>query len=174
MVIRPFLATLLCASALPGQKVKTKVYTQPSSCQSTYRLDRGRVLTSSGLIEDPTVNSIMQQAVSTQMKELKISEAAKDPGLIVRFMGGTSQGVQIDDLSMGDVAMWNIGGPVGVSSRAYKKSTLVIGVLDAKANQTLWAATCTDNFGDPSHLQERIQKSVSKAFSKFPKKIACN
>jgi hypothetical protein len=165
---------IFCADALCA-KVKTKVYVNPEGCFNTYRLAPGRVLTSRGLIEDPTVNSIMKDAVSAQMKDLKIGEAGKDAQLEVRFMGGSSADLQVDaDLSVGDVAMWNIGGPVAVSSRTYKKSALLIAVIDNKSNQTLWAAKCSDNFGDPNQLQERIQKAVAKAFAKFPKKIACS
>jgi hypothetical protein len=172
MAPRLLATALVFATFAPGQ-VKTKSYARPLSCLSTYHLEPGRVLTSRGLIEDPTVNSIMQGAVASQMKELKISEVDKNAGLIVRFMGGTGAGLQVDDLTMGDVAMWNIGAPIGVSGRTYKKSTLVIVVVDGKSNSTLWAARCSDNFGDPNRLQERIQKAVSKAFAKFPKKIAC-
>jgi uncharacterized protein DUF4136 len=88
-------------------------------------------------------------------------------------MGGIGADLQVDDLMAGDWAIWNIGGPLAVPGRTYKKSTLVIGVLDAKSNSTLWAARCSDNFGDPNQLQARIQKALSKAFAKFPKKIAC-
>jgi hypothetical protein len=172
MNFRVVLAALFCASVLIG-KVKSKVYAQPSACSNTYHLEPGRVLTSRGLIEDPTVNSIMKEAVAAQMKAVKISEAEKDAGLIVRFMGGTGAGLQTDDLMAGEIMMWDIGGPVAVPGRTYKTSTLVFGVVDGKSNQTLWAARCDDKFGDPKHIRERIQKCVSKAFEKFPKKIPC-
>jgi hypothetical protein len=171
--LRVPITVILFAGALFGQ-VKTKLYTQPQGCFNTYRLAPGRVLTSRGLIEDPTVNSIMKEAVSAQMKELRIGESGKDAELEVRFMGGNSAGLQVDDPTMGDVAMWDIGGSPAVSGRTYKKSTLVIAVVDNKSNQTLWAARCSDKFGDPNHIQERIQKAVAKAFAKFPKKIACS
>jgi uncharacterized protein DUF4136 len=173
-MISRLLATTLVFATFATGKVKTKSYAKPSSCVNTYHLERGRVLTSRGLVEDPTVNSIMKDAIAGQMKQLKITEADKSAGLIVRFMGGVGAGLQMDDLMMGDVAMWSIGGPVAVPGRTYKTSTLVIGVVDGKSNQTLWAARCDENFGDPSQLQARIQKAVSKAFEKFPKKIACN
>jgi Domain of unknown function (DUF4136) len=168
------IAMALVFAMLVLAELKVKVYAQPSSCISTYHLEPGRVLTSDGLIEDPRVNSIVKQAVAAQMQQLKITEVEQHPGMIVRFMGGTGAGLQVDDLMVGNVAMWNLGGPVVTTSRSYKKSTLVIGVLDGKSNQTLWAARYSDNFGDPEKLQERIQKGVAKAFSKFPKKIACS
>jgi hypothetical protein len=49
----------------------------------------------------------------------------------------------------------------------------VIAVVDNKSNQTVCAARCTDKFGDPNHIQERIQKAVAKAFAKFPRKLGC-
>ena len=172
MIARLILGALLCAVAAFGQ-VKTKLFQDPEVCIRTYHLAVGRVLTSAGLIEDPTVNSIMKNAVSIQMNALKIAEVDKSGEVEVRFMGGSSAGLQTDGLSVGDVAMWNIGGDPGVAGRTYKKSSLLIAVVDSKSNRTLWAARCSDKFGDPTHLEERIQKAVAKAFAKFPKKFAC-
>ncbi|HZS56363.1 MAG TPA: DUF4136 domain-containing protein [Bryobacteraceae bacterium] len=173
MLSRLTIAAALLAATAYGQKVKTKTYSEPEQCAKTYRLAKGRVLTSAGLVEDPTVNAIMKDAVGDQMNQLKIADGGKDADLEVRFMGGNSAGLQVDDLTMGDVAMWNIGGPQPISGRAYKKSNLVIVVVDGKSNRTIWAAQCVDNFGDPNRLRERIQRAVSKAFTKFPKKLAC-
>ena len=108
------------------------------------------------------------------MNRLKIADGGKDAALEIHFMGGSTAGLQVDDLTLGNVAMWNIGGPTSVSSRTYKQSALVIAVIDSKSKHTIWAAKCTDNFGDPNQLKERIQKSVSRAFAKFPKKMACS
>jgi hypothetical protein len=154
-------------------EVKTKQYTAPEGCIKTYRVATGRVLTSRGLVEDPTVNAIMKEAFSGQMNPLKIKQAGQDADIELRFMGGNGADVQTDDLALGDMAMWNIGGPQPISGRSYKKSNLLIGAFDNRSKQTLWAARCTDNFGDPNKLQERIQKAVAKAFAKFPKKMVC-
>jgi hypothetical protein len=164
---------LLCVVATHGD-VKTKVYTNPEGCFRTYYLATGRVLTSRGLVEDPTVNAIMKDAVSAQMNILKITPAENNADLEVRFMGGNSAGLQVDaSTAVGDVAMWDIGGPQAVPGKTYKKSTLVIGVFDKRSNQTVWTATCSDKFGDPNKMRERIDKAVEKAFSKFPTKFAC-
>jgi hypothetical protein len=167
------IVALLCAAGVYGQ-VKTKLYADPEGCVRTYHLDQGRVLTSRGLIEDPTVNAIMKDAVALQMNGLKIAEADKHADVEIRFMGGSGAGLQVDDLSAGDVAMWNIGGPQAVPGRTYKKSTLLIAVVDNRSNRTVWAARCSDKFGDPDRIRERIEKAVAKAFSKFPKKFACS
>jgi hypothetical protein len=173
MTLRITLALIVFVCALWGAKVKTKSYAQPESCFRTYRLVTGRVLTSRGLVEDPTVNAIMKDAVSKQMQGLKISEAGKSADIEVRFIGGSSAGLQVDDLDVGAVAMWNIGGPVSVNGRTYTTSNLGIAIVENSSNHTIWAASCTDKFGDPAHLQERIQKAVAKAFSKLPKNLAC-
>jgi Domain of unknown function (DUF4136) len=165
-------ASLVFVCAACAQ-VKTKVYEKPGSCFKTYHLATGRVLTSRGLIEDPTVNSIMKGAVAAEMNQAKIAETDKGAELEIRFMGGNSAGLQTDDLGAGDIAMWDIGGPQGIPGRTYKKSDLVIAALDTRSNRTFWAARCSDKFGDPNRLQERIQKAVAKAFAKFPKKVAC-
>ncbi len=173
MISRLLFSAAVFASAACAQ-VKTELYTNPQGCFKTYHLAIGRVLTSRGLIEDPTVNAIMKDAVSAQMNKLKITETGKSSADVeVRFMGGASAGLQVDDLSVGDVAMWNIGGPAAVSSRTYKKSSLIIALIDNKSNQTVWAARCMDKFGDPNELRERIDKAVTKAFAKLPKELTC-
>jgi hypothetical protein len=172
MISRAAIILTALATVLSAQ-VKSKLYGEPETCIKTYRLAPGRVLTSRGLIEDPTVNSIMSSAVAAQMKQLKISEAGKAADIEVRFMGGNGAGLRVDDVSVGDVAMWNIGGPQAVDGGTYKKSDLVIGIVESSSNRTLWAVRYTGNFGDPNRLKERIEKGVSKAFSKFPKKLAC-
>lgn len=172
MASRWIVIAFLCTTATYAQ-VKTKLYVDPEGCIKSYTLAPGRVLTPRGLIEDPTVNAIMKNAVSEQMKDMKIAEADKGADLEIRFMGGNGAGLQVDDLAVGDVAMWDIGGPAAVSGRTYKKSSLVIAMVDNRSKRTIWAARCSDKFGDPAHLQERIQKAVAKAFAKFPKKFAC-
>jgi hypothetical protein len=173
MRLPSILAVLLFAAGLCAQ-IKTKSYSDPENCVKTYRLANGRVLTPRGLIEDPTVNAIMKDAVSTQMSQLKISDGGSNADVEIRFVGGSGAGLQVDDISVGNVAMWDIGGPQGVTGRTYKKSDLVMVAVEAKSNRTIWAARCTDKFGDPSHLEERIRKAVAKAFAKFPKKLTCS
>lgn len=170
---RPILAAVLVLGAASAQ-VKTKVYGEPQACIRTYRMAAGRILTSRGLVEDPTVNKMVNDAVSVQMNALKIGPAGKDADLEIRFMGGNSAGLQSDDLTAGDMAVWDIGGPLASPGRTYKKSDLVIAAVDSRSNRTIWAARCTDKFGDPAHLEERIQKALAKAFAKFPKKLACS
>jgi hypothetical protein len=172
MTPRLIVVGLLFAAAICAQ-VKTKRYTDPEGCIRSYDLAPGRVLTSKGLIEDPTVNAIMKDAVSAQMKSMKVADASKGADVEIRFMGGNGAGLQIDDLMIGDVAMWNIGGYPAVSGRTYKKSSLVIAVVDNRSKQTIWAARYSDNFGDPNRLRERIQNGVTKVFAKFPKKFVC-
>ncbi len=166
-------AVALVSAAGMHAGVKAKVYTDPEGCIRTYHLSPGRVLTSAGLIEDPTVNSIMKQAVSAQMSGMNIAEAESGADLDVRFMGGNGAGLQVDDVGIGDAAVWNVGGAPPVSSRTYKKSALVIAVVDNRSKRTVWAARCSDKFGDPNQLRERIDKAVAQAFQKFPKKFAC-
>ena len=175
MIARLLFAVVVCAVALHGQDVKAKTYVNPEECFKTYRLATGRVLTSKGLIEDPTVNAIMKDVVATQMSKLKIAEANTGAELEVRFMGGTGAGIQEDAaVNVGDIMMWDLSGGQSVPGRTYKKSTLVFGIVETRTNRTLWAARCTDKFGDPAKMRERIEKAVAKAFTKFPKKAVCN
>ncbi len=174
MITRLTFTAIVCAAAVCGQQVKAKLYGNAEGCFKTYDVAAGRFLTSRGLIEDPTINGIVKDAVAAEMNKLNIAQSDMRPELEVRFMGGNSAGLQVDSASMGHMMMWDIGGPQAVPGRTYKKSTLVIGVVDNKSNRTLWAARCTDNFGDPSKMRERIEKAIAKAFAKFPKKAACS
>lgn len=172
MFLRLIVSLAVFAAALNAQ-FKAKMYEKPESCISTYQMAVGRVLTSRGLVEDPTVNAIMKDAVAAQTKLLNIREADKGADVEVRFAGGTSAGLQEDDPLVGTMAIWNVGGVVAVNGRTFKKSSLVLGIVDNRSNRTIWAARYADNFGDPARLKERIQKGVAKAFSKFPKEIVC-
>lgn len=174
MLARFLFSVSICATTVCGQDVKTKSYTSPEGCFKTYHLVMGSVLTSKGLIEDPTVNAIMKDAVSIQMAGMKIAEADKNADIEIHFMSGNSAGLHIDDPAMGKVMMWNIGGSQPTSGRTYKKSSLVIVVTDNRSKQTVWAARCIDKFGDPGKMRERIEKAVAKAFAKFPKGVACS
>lgn len=173
MLARSILGVVLGAVALSAE-TKTKMYAEPDTCLKTYHLAAGRVLTSRGLIEDPTVNAIMKDAVALQMRRLNINEASGNPDAEIRFVGGSGAGLQVDDMAVGDVAMWNVGGTYAINGRTYKKSSLIMVVVESRSNRTLWAARCTDNFGDPDRIQERIEQAVAKAFSKFPKKLTCD
>ena len=73
---RLLFGSVLLACIASGQ-VKTKLYTSPENCFKTYTLATGRVLTPRGLVEDPTVNAIMKDAVSAQMNTLKITATDK-------------------------------------------------------------------------------------------------
>ena len=168
-----FSLVLFLAGATVCGDVKTKVYETPSACVKTYHVATGKVLTRSGVVEDPTVNSLIKSAVSAQMQRLNIAEADKNPDIEVRFIGGNSAGLQVYDPRVGDIAMWDIGAPVAVQGHTYKKTTLVMAVVETHTNRTLWAAQCSDRFGDPARMQERIDKAVQKAFAKFPEKVAC-
>jgi hypothetical protein len=175
MLSTPRFLLLFALMSVPliGQ-VKTKLYVkEPGPCAQTYRLDKGRVLTSKGLIEDPTVNEIMERAIAKEMNGRRIRESAGKPDLIFRFMGGTGAGLQIDDPTAGDMMVWNIGGTFPTSSKYYKKSALFIAAVDGHNQQTIWAAKCSDKFGDPARLEERINKAVTSAFKKLPAFLTC-
>jgi hypothetical protein len=121
MISRFTFGVLLWVGTACGE-VKTKQYTDSEGCIGTYRLATGRVLTSRGLVEDPTVNAIMNEAVSAQMNPLKISEAANGADLEIRFMGGNSAGLQVHDLAIGDVAMWDVGSSQPISDGPTKRA----------------------------------------------------
>ena len=166
----------MCLAFSPtyGESVKTKWYTKGNpTCYKTFHLSKGRVLTSQGLTEDPHVNEVMNQALTTALTSRNMEFGGDKAQLDVRFMGGTGADVQVEDVTVGDYAVWAINGPLATTGRAYKKSVLGIAVVDSTAKQTVWAAKVTDNFGDPNKLDERIKNAVAKAFDKFPAELSC-
>src|SRR3954470_3497415 len=154
-VFRVTIAASICVAAVCGQQVKTRLYSDSKECFNTYHVETGRILTSHGVVEDPTINAMVKEAVGTQMSALKIGGADdKSADLVVRFTGGNGAGVQIDDFAMGTYAVWDLGGSVAVSSRTYKKTALVIVLVERKSNRAVWAALCVDKFGDPGRAKE--------------------
>ncbi len=165
---------LLAAASANAQKVKTTVYEKKSSpCVKTYRIGVGRVLTTRGLVEDPKINEIVDGAVSAQMADRHITQTATNPDIVIRFMGGTGMGLTYNDASVGMYAVWDIYGSPSNTGRAYQKNYLGLAVVNAKTNEPIWSAECTDNFADPKHMEERINGAIAKAFSKFPKFLVC-
>jgi hypothetical protein len=155
--------------------VKTKLYVKDSGrCAHTYYVERGRILTRKGLVEDPHVTDLVRHAIGNQMNARDIRESAATPDLIFRFMGGNSTGLQIDDPTVGNVMVWDLGGNFSSSSHTYKKTTLFVVAVDGRTQQTIWSASCSDKFGDPKRVEERIKKAVEGAFKKFPKFISCS
>jgi hypothetical protein len=167
------LVVLLCAQASAG--VKTKVYVKtPGACAHTYLMERGRVLTRSGLVEDDKTNQYVGEALDRQLSQRGISKVGAKPDLVFRFMGGNSAGLQIDDPTAGDFMMWDIGGTFPESSRTYKKSTLYLAAIDGEKKTTIWSSVATDKFGDPKHVEERINKAIADSFKKFPSFLICH
>ena len=92
MVFRVTFAAFICVAAIYGQQVKTRLYSDSKECFNTYHLETGRILTSHGVVEDPTINAMMKDAVATQMSALKIGGADNNADLVVRFTGGNGAG----------------------------------------------------------------------------------
>ncbi len=164
---------LLAAISASAQKVKTTVYAKNSTCLKTYRIGVGRVLTPRGIVEDPKINGIVDRAVAAQMADRHITQTSDNPDVVIRFMGGISMGLTAGDAPLGTYAIWDIYGSSGYTGRAYQKNYLGLAVVNAKTNEPIWSAECTDNFADPKHMEERIDSALAKAFSKFPKSLVC-
>ena len=165
---------LFAAISLNAQKVKTTLYEKKNSpCLRTYRIGVGRVLTPRGLIEDPTINGIVDRAVGAQMTDRHITQTAANPDMVIRFMGGISMGLTSGDNLTGMYAAWDIYGSPANTGRVYQKNYLGIAVVNAKTNEPIWSAECVDNFADPQHMEERINGAITKAFAKFPKFLVC-
>ena len=61
----------------------------------------------------------------------------------------------------------------GATQTIYKKflaGTLVIDIVDAKANRLVWRAFCQDEISDMKERHKNIAKAVEKAFKEFPPK----
>ncbi len=160
----------LIAPVANGQTVKAKTYESIPAGTTTYHWRPGRVLTDKGLNDNPMVDAIVRKAVEQQMNSRGFTEVTGTGGLEVSYMGGVSTALQIDDPTLGDYMTLNIGGSFGVQGYTYKKSGLVITVVDRVTGKAAWAALATDNFGQVSQLEQRIDKAVTKSFDKFPVK----
>lgn len=159
---------ILVPSAAIAQKVETRSFEKIPEGLSTFHWHKGWVLTKAGQVDDPAFEAMIHKAVAQEMIAHGFAESTGKDGLELSYMGGISAGVRTDSLWVGDYMVWATGGNVAVDGRTYKKSSLIITVVDPVPNKAVWAARATDNFGQVSDLQERVDRAVKKAFDKFP------
>lgn len=177
-ILALFVAFILVSLLPPGasaQKVETRAFQDIPKGTSTFHWHKGFVLTKAGQTEDPAVDTMVHNAVAKEMTARGFTESTGKDGLELSYMGGISADIRTDSIFMGDYMVWGtaggttyVDGQVYASGRTYKKSSLIITVVDPVPNKAVWAARATDNFGNPSELEQRINKAVAKSFDKFP------
>jgi Domain of unknown function (DUF4136) len=154
-----------------GQKVEAKQFQAIPAGLSTYHWHKGWVLTSKGQVEDQSLDAMVHKAVAQEMSLRGFTESTGKDGLELSYMGGISAGIRTDSIWVGDYMTWATGDvSIHVDGRTYKKSSLIITVVDPVPNKAVWAARATDNFGQPSDLEQRVDRAVAKSFDKFPVK----
>ena len=164
------LAFLVAAPFALGQKIQAKAYEAvPPGAFSTYHWRPGRAFTTKGFQEEPQIEAMTKQAVEKQM-QAKGFKQAPDAALEVSYAAGVSKDLRLDVSYMGDYMTWMMGTPFGVDARQYQTNGLLITVVDTSQNRkAVWAGLATANF-KPADLKGLIDKSVEKAFKKFPLK----
>jgi Domain of unknown function (DUF4136) len=151
-----------------GQKIQAKTYEKVApGTFKTYHWRPGRSFTTKGFQEQPEIEAMVKQAVEKEMQAKGFKEAP-DAALEVSYAAGVSKDLRLDYSYMGDYMTWMTGAPFGVDARHYQTNGLLITVVDTSQNRkAVWAGLATANF-KPADLKGLIDKSVEKAFKKFP------
>jgi Domain of unknown function (DUF4136) len=159
---------LVAAPFAFGQKIQTKSYEKvPPGAFSTYHWRAGRAFTTKGFQEDPQIEAMVRKAVEKQMQAKGFKEAPDAP-LELSYAAGVSKNLRLDVAYLGDYMMWTLGTPFLSDARQYQTNGLLITVVDTSQNRkAIWAGLATANF-KPSDVEDLINKSVEKAFKKFP------
>ncbi len=161
---------LVAAPFAFGQKIQAKAYEKvPPGTFKTYHWRPGRTFTTKGFQEEPQVEALVRQAVEKQMQAKGFKEAP-DAALELSYAAGVSKNLRLDVAYLGDYMTWTLGTPFISNARHYQTNGLLITVVDTSQNRkAVWAGLATANF-EPKDLEALINKSVEKAFQKFPLK----
>jgi hypothetical protein len=134
----------------------------------TYAMGEGK-LVRPGLEEttNDLVTARINRAVQYQLQQKGLRPEREDPDLIVRFVAGARTVQELDTVYDG----WGMGPFYGdVWLREYDEGTMVIDLIDRSTGQVVWTAigrAVDQDFRKP----EFIDKTVAKAFEKFPPQL---
>ena len=127
---------------------------------------------------NPIANQIVVSAVDTQLAAKGLTRVDTNPELTVVVFGSSVSDVHVSNPSWAP-SLNSIATGVAVGSQSWliTKGTLVIDLLDAKTNNSVWRGTATDTLDrgptgdkakDAKTLEKPIRNAVKKMFKQFP------
>lgn len=122
-----------------------------------------------------TGNPLMDQrivtAIDAQMAQKGFQHVANRPDAFVTYSTGLQRQKSATATGMG-MGRLRMGGGMGtINQNISNAGTLVVDISNAETRQLLWRGTATDTLSDkPDKNSQKIEKAVTKMFSKYPPK----
>lgn len=127
---------------------------------------------------NPLANHIVVSAVDTQLAAKGLRKVDTDPELTVVVFGSSVSDVHVSNPSWAP-SLNSIATGVAVGSQSWlvTKGTLVVDLLDAKTNNSVWRGQATDTLDrgptgdkakDAKTVEKPIRNAVKKMFKQFP------
>ena len=161
-----FLAGIYCVHAQDVQVEYDKH--KDLSAYKTFRFGDSEIVTTRGSkkISDVSLDKIIRETVTRELKAKGIEPAGNDAQLIVTYMSGTFRHSEVENLGP-------LGGAPGQAgqtfSRNFTQGSLVIDLNDAVSDALIWRINSTANANGPEARRE-VERVVAQGFRKFNEK----
>jgi hypothetical protein len=131
-----------------------------------------------GASSNPIAHQIVVSSVDSQLAAKGLRKVETDPELTIVAFGSSMSDVHVSNPSWAP-SLNSIATGVAVGSQSWlvTKGTLVIDLLDAKTNNSVWRGTATDTLEsgptgdkvkDAKTIEKPIKSAVKKMFKRFP------
>ena len=138
------------------------------SVYKTYKLLPVRVLTGNGVIEnEPGVSPFIIAALKKQLAQKGLSES--ETADLEVSAGGLAVSIpQIEGFLFSplDTVTWD--SQITTIGRYNKEGTLIVNLIDARTNKSVWLGVAKRALGRPSKLNKDIDKAAEAMFKKYP------
>lgn len=170
-----FASTLLC-TLVQAQKTSA-AYDETANFASykTFAFDKAGA-------RNPYVNNLIVEAVERELTARGLTKVAGDPDLRVVYLAAAGYDLQVQNVPFYHVVNPAYSGLVGSAAQSMwdvTTGTLVIDLLDVKAERTVFRGTVRDVLqrapsadlaADAKVVSKPINKGVAKIFKKYPVK----
>ena len=123
-----------------------------------------------GVVNNTLVMSRVQEAIGEQLTAKGMTQASANPDLFVVAHVGAKNMDYIDYWpSAGGWRHWRWMGP-NVTVQRYVEGTIIVDLVDAKANRLVWRAVTRETADDLLSVQseKKVDKMIADSFKHFP------
>ena len=140
------------------------------SAYKTYKLLPVRVLTGHGVIEnEPEVSPFIVAALRKQLAQKGLTES--ETADMEVSAGGLAVSIpQIEGFLFSPLSTVTWDSQITTIGRYNKEGTLIVNLIDARTNKSIWLGVAKRALGRPSKLSTDIDKAANAMFKKYPSK----
>jgi hypothetical protein len=166
--------TVTCGVLLqPCYAAKVKANVQPGADLSRYKTYQWlppRILTKQGVVEnDPVLVPAIKDAVNRQLTGHGLKEVAEGGDLQISAGALTGSVPQLEAVVFPGGQNLMYGTPIATMGRYNKEGTLIVNLIDAKAQKSVWIGMVTESLDNkPGSGQKKLPDAAAKLFKKYP------